>query len=156
MRTVLTDASGTMPVSPMQSALADPRIGVTPNGELLTAARIIGAFSVTATVAPGTVIGSAAPAYTDCTVLTWGDFVKTVSAAPSTITPISTWFRQAILTAPSTNADTVMFGPNTSCRHSLIRGTSYFIPMIPGGVYNMANWYAMGTLGDQIIVLWVQ
>lgn len=126
--------------------LASDTTAVTVSGATLSGGAAGAAIAATA----------AAPVYTACTLLTWGDFVKTVAAVADTLTPISTFYRQAILSAAASNAGTAYFGPNSTCRHSLFPGTSYFIPMIPGAVYNMAAWYVKGTAGDTVTVLWVQ
>lgn len=137
MRLVLVDNTGAAPSGGIDASHINPRVGVTTDGRLLT----------TTTFAP--------PSPSAGAVLSWDDFQVTVDSTAAPLSATSKPCHIAILTAPVTNTDVVNFGPNSTCRHMLLVGQSYMLPVVTGGMFDLADWYVKGTSGDKVTVLFV-
>jgi len=68
----------------------------------------------------------------------------------------STMARQAILMSPFTNTNQIYFGPDNTCPIALIVGQSFMLPAVAGAAFDLATWYATGTSGNTLIILWTE
>lgn len=174
MRTILTDSAGNLPANPRDANKSDPPVGVTPEGSMKVAligggatitdvnSQIVGIDAGIVipvqidTVGAGAVFPTIAAPFGSSTVVEWGDTERTATGAAIHMTPISAYYRQVILTAKSTNGASLSFGPNSTCRLSLLPGASYYIPPVEGAVFDLYAWYLLGTAGDKMIISWVK
>lgn len=101
-------------------------------------------------------MAAAAPAYGDCTGIIWYDILRTMTGSAINLAASTTLARQAIVHAPLTNSGTVSFGPNINCRLSLLPGGAYTLPMIPGAVFDLLNFYCNGTVSDTLVILYAR
>jgi hypothetical protein len=145
----LTNA-GEMPPNPHDARYSDPRVAVSPNGEMKV-------FDLRALAELQTLTGTVS----NVPEVTWYEDVFTTDGGgsdPLLITQGHPSHRvfQAILRADPANSVDIWFGPDSNVYRRLPAGTEYLIPVTPGRSFDISRWYfwANGVAGQNLFVIY--